>query len=219
MNIYIVVEGEIGERKVYEHWIPLVNPCLSFVNTPDKAVMDNFYIIAGGGYPNIFQTIEDAMLDLRTYNQYDRFVVALDSELQTRDEKELEIKEFIDSIGCRVEYRIVVQHFCLETWAIGNKKIFPRNIKDPKLREYQNFYNVLIENPELLPPYKNSGLNRAQFCYSYLRLLLQHKHHNLSYTKSNPGPLLHDKYFEQVKKRYSETGHIESFGSFLTAFV
>ena len=30
MNVYLIVEGN-GEKKVYTHWVPLVNPKLSVV--------------------------------------------------------------------------------------------------------------------------------------------------------------------------------------------
>lgn len=35
----------------------------------------------------------------------------------------------------------------------------------------------------------------------------------------NSKPLLHDRYYERVKKRLEETGHIASFEGFLGAFV
>jgi hypothetical protein len=31
MNIHIVVEGEVGEKYLYQSWIPLVNPALEYV--------------------------------------------------------------------------------------------------------------------------------------------------------------------------------------------
>jgi hypothetical protein len=49
--------------------------------------------------------------------------------------------------------------------------------------------------------------------------MLNEKYRNLTYSKSNPGALLHVKYFEQIKNRLKDTGHIASFGAFLQAFV
>jgi hypothetical protein len=146
-------------------------------------------------------------------------VIAVDSEEQSRQEKLQEIQDHVDALRCPIQYIVIVQHFCLETWAIGNRRIFPRHIHDPKVLEYKKLYDVSKKDPELLPLLEAEALNRAQFCYKYLRLILRQKYKRLSYTKSNPGPLLNDKYFHQVKLRYEETGHINSFDSFLTAFV
>jgi len=49
--------------------------------------------------------------------------------------------------------------------------------------------------------------------------MLNEKYRKLTYSKSNPGALLHDKYFQRVKARLDTTGHITSFNDFLSAFV
>ena len=33
----------------------------------------------------------------------------------------------------KIEYSIIVQHFCIETWALGNREIFPENPKKKQL--------------------------------------------------------------------------------------
>jgi len=48
MNIYIVVEGEVGVKKVYQHWVPLVNPNLNYVDHISLIVRNNFSILSGG---------------------------------------------------------------------------------------------------------------------------------------------------------------------------
>ncbi len=60
MNMFVVVEGEIGERRVYEKWIPFVNPKMIWVESIFDISENNFAIIAGGGYPNYFEVIENA---------------------------------------------------------------------------------------------------------------------------------------------------------------
>ena len=219
MNIYVIVEGAAGERKVYQHWVPLVNPNLSYVPHVSNIVHNHFSIIIGGGYPQYYEVIDDAIADVNHYGNIDRLVIAVDSEEMEFDEKYAEICQHVSKSHCIAETRIVVQHFCLETWALGNRVIIRPNSQSSKLREYKRFYNVRLNDPELLPGYPPEELNRAQFAERYLRRALNDKYRNLTYTKSNPGALLHDKYFERVKGRLEQTGHISSFEGFLAAFM
>ena len=80
MNIYLVVEGHVGEKKVYGFWVPLMNPALSVTNNIDLVTEDCLYIISGGGYPNYFEVMGDAIEDVATSSLFDRLVIAIDSE-------------------------------------------------------------------------------------------------------------------------------------------
>jgi len=219
MNIYIVVEGEVGEKKVYKHWVPLVNPNLSYVEHISQIERNNFVIVSGGGYPQYYEVIESAVEDVNNYQNIDRLVISCDSEEMEFDEKRNEISEFITRLHCVSEIRIIIQHFCLETWGLANRVVVRQHPHSPKLREYMNFFNVRNKDPELLPAYQPEELNRAQFAVKYLRRALNEKFRNLTYTKSNPRQLLHHKYFDSVKRRLEETGHVSSFKTFLDAFV
>ena len=219
MNIYVVVEGEVGEKKVYKHWIPLVNPTLIYVNHVSEIENDNFAIIAGMGYPQYLKVIEDAIGDVNNYGNIDRLIVAIDSEEMLYEEKLNEINEHVSKFHCVADISTVVQHFCLETWALGNRRIIRPHPQSSKLREYKSFFDIRLNDPELLPGYQAEELNRAQFAFKYLKRALNERYKNLTYTKSNPQPLLHNKYFERVKERLEDTGHISSFRVFLNAFV
>ena len=135
------------------------------------------------------------------------------------DDKKAEIRSFVDSQNRHIDYRIIIQHFCLETWALGNRAIVTRNPISSRMREYKRYFDVLTNDPELMPNYPKEDLTRSQFAEKYLRFLLNEKYRNLSYSKSNPEPLLHNLYFERVRSRYFDTGHITSFGDFFDAFV
>ncbi len=228
MNIYVVVEGEVGEKRVYEKWIPFVNSNLAYAPTIGDVVANNFYIAIGGGYPNIFEIIEAGIDDVNSIKDgefclFDRLVIAIDSENDSLDSKKKEIEDCVNPIllqkNITIDYRVIVQHFCLETWALGNRKIFTHNIRKPELIKYKNIFNVATRDPELLPPLPDEGLNRAQFATKYLTYLLNNKYRNCSYSKSNPDVLLPESYFTQVKNRLSDTGHINSFNAFLEAFA
>jgi hypothetical protein len=219
MNIYVVVEGEVGEKKVYKHWIPLVNPALSYVNHVSEIERDNFAIIAGMGYPQYFRVIEDAIEDVNAHANIDKLVIAVDSEEMSYEEKLDQVNKHISKIHCTVEIVTIIQYFCLETWALGNRVIIRPHPQNSKLREYKRFFDVRCKDPERLPGYQPEELNRSQFALKYLKRALREKYRNLSYTKSNPEALLHNKYFQRVKERFEETGHIASFKAFLNAFA
>ncbi len=217
MKIYLVVEGEIGEKKVYARWIKFYRPDLSIVNYLDELVHNGVYIVSGMGYPNYFDVIESAANDVYLM-RIDKLVVAIDSEEMTYNDKKDEVSEFVESLGLDINYEVIVQHFCLETWALGNKIIVQRNPKNRELKLFRQFFDILTHDPELLPAYQPQSLNRAQFAELYLRRLLNEKYRNLTYSKRNPEVLLHEKYFQRVVERLETTGHIQSFNDFLLAF-
>jgi hypothetical protein len=219
MNIYVIVEGEIGEKKLYQSWIPLVNPDLIYVNHISLIQNNHFAIISGGGYPHYFDVIRSAIEDVNSYANIDRLVVSVDSEELSYNKKLNEISDFIFQFQLNAKIYIIIQHFCLETWALANKLIISPNTQSRKLIEYKRFYNVRLNDPELLPAYKKEELNRSQFAEKYLRHAVNDKYRNLTYTKKNPKVLLHHKYFNRVKERFQKTGQIKSFSNFLSAFA
>lgn|SRR5712691_503683 len=218
MNIYVVTEGKV-ESIVYQHWIPCVNPSLTHVSSLIEVNVNNFYMVSGMGYPGYFKIIENAILDVNNNRKFDRLVISIDSEDMTKQEKYDQIHIFIANKSCCVEIKIVVQHFCFETWALGNRKIIKANTKSEKLREYKRLFNVRVHDPELLPEEPNEKLNRAQFAEKYLRLALNNTFRNLTYSKGNPQAVIHSKYFDQVRNRLRDMAHIASFGDFLRAFI
>ena len=219
MNIYVLVEGDVGEKKVYKSWIHIINPSISPVSNINEVNQNKYLIVSGHGYPSYFELIEDAIEDVRQNDIFDRLVIAVDSEEMSFDEKKEEIEDFINAHNCPILYYIIIQHFCLETWALGNRRIYSRGTKDPSLRNYKNIFDPRTEDPELLPERPQEDWNRSQFAYQYLRYLLREKFRNLSYSKRNPKVLLHHKYVHELKTRLEETGHISSFSTFLNAFI
>lgn len=183
----------------------------------DDLKENNFTIVSGGGYPNYFEIIEHAIADLNDFPNINRLVIAVDSEDFTYEEKVNEITDFLSDKNIKIPYFIIIQHFCLETWALGDKSIVKRQPQNKILKDYLKHFDVLNNDPELLTPME-SRLNRAQTAEKYLRLLLNERYRNLTYKKSNPEALLHEKYFIALKNRLEETQHIRSFVNFLTAF-
>ena len=216
MNIYVVVEGK-SEKPVYRKWIQFLNSNLTYVNDIFEIRNNNFSIISGSGYPQYFKVIKNAIADVNNVGNIDRLIIAIDSEDMTCNEKYNEVYNQIKDENCIAQLYIIVQYFCLETWALGNKQVGPRNPHNSKLLVYKKTFNVLDKDPELLPSYPPEELNRSHFALKYLKLMLKEKH--LTYTKTRPTALLHPTYFKEVKKRLETTGHILSFNVFLSSFI
>lgn len=219
MNYYIVVEGAV-EKKVYAEWIPLMNPSLKQIHSLDEMTQDTFIIYDGGGYPYILEMINGGIADLANSGRVCRLVIVIDSEELTRQERFNEIDIYVKSqtVGVIIDYKILVQHFCFETWALGNRKIVSSNPSNPALVECLRHFHVRTNDPELLTSISAKHGNRAQFAETYLRRLLQQKFHQ-TYSKRNPAAVTHPHYFTELKKRLKDTGHINSFNELLTIFT
>lgn len=219
MNIYVLVEGKKGSKKIYKYWIPYLNPILSNIDYPNEFNNNNFLLVAGYGQPQFLNRVDNAVTDSNNIPKIDRLVIAVDSEDLEFDEKHDEIENRIRQIGCRVEYRIVIQHFCIETWLLGNETNFRRHPQDQRLKLFRNIFDIRTRDPELLPPHEENSWNRAQFAYYYLRAGIQDKYGGRkSYTKTRPGFTIEKSYFTRVKDRFKKKEHIKSFESFIDAF-
>lgn len=218
MNYYVVVEGAATEREVYRSWIPLVNPQLAFVSHPSMLEDGKFTIVSGFGYPFYKKVILNAISDVVAMDGHTRLVVCVDSEDMDRQDKYEEILALITSAEePLLDYKIVIQHFCFETWALGNRKL-KSHTSNSDLAKLRLQYDVSNRDPEGLPPLVEKQMNRSQHAEYYLKKLLNNKNKGITYSKNSPDVVAHPKYFEQVKNRLHDTHHINSFDSFLTAF-
>jgi hypothetical protein len=218
MNLYILVEGRSGERIVYPKWLSIVRPELSQVYSIADLQQNNYYLISGNGYPQYFRRIDSAIEDCNASPNVDALVIAVDAEDETYDGIRTTI---IDYVGNRIspdKLKLIIQYPCLETWALGNRIVCRRNPQDAQLRTYIRLFDVRAQDPELLPPLPAEELNRCQFAFVYLKRMLNDRFPRLTYTKSNPTVITHEKYFEHIWRRRRETGHIHAFGAFIETF-
>lgn len=217
MNIYIVVEGNT-EKEIYKSWVSLVNSQLSYVDSISEITNYNYYIISGGGYPSYFEVIDKAIEDVNNLGIFDKLIIAIDSEEMSDNDKYIEINNYVIQKNCLINVVIIVQHFCIETWGLGNRKAIRPHPTSDRLREYMKIYNVRNNDPELLPPNPKDGLNRAQFAKKYLRVALNEKNKHITLMFGFSKFLSNQKYFDQLKQRQKDTNHIKSFNIFLNAF-
>ncbi len=217
MNVYTLVEGLRVEPYVYAKWIPAINPNLRQVQSLHELRNNNFIIFSGGGYPSYLKMIGNAVADLNNIPSIDRLVVGVDSEEMTRINKLNEIDNAIKSHHPTKPYHIVVQHYCFETWCLGNRKIAPKPHCTGELRNLKSFFDVSTQDPEQMPSQFPQELGRSAFAFQYLRKCMQDR--GITYSKRNPAYVAHPTYFYQIRQRQSDTGHIDSILPLIHAFT
>ena len=219
MNAYIIVEGSETELSVYPAWLSILAPQLQRIEDPTEVSNNKYYLFSAHGIPSIFKHTANAIVDINTINstaqgKYDFLIVCLDTEQETREYIETKIQEEVGKLGVKLndaELIIFEQKVCMETWFLGNRKVFKSN---PQNQEYLNFiryYNVKNDNPEEMGSIDEDRYNKAQFHLRYLKRMLEER--NMTYSKSNTKAVCSEDYLKELIKRYEETHHILTFGS------
>ncbi|QLE59203.1 hypothetical protein [Nostoc sp. TCL26-01] len=217
MNIYFLVEGNSTEKKIYPKWLEYLIPNLIRVQYHDEVQNNNYYLISGGGYPNIlYDGLENAVDKILETPKYDYLVICVDADEESVEERRQNISQLIKNkeihLG-KTKVEIILQNRCIETWLLGNKRIF--NSKQPlelPLSSYVNYYDVSQKNPEEMGNYKMR--NHADFHYEYLREVFRAK--NTTYSKKNPNDAKEKYYFEELQKRVKDQSEdLKTFQFFL----
>ena len=178
MNLYFLVEGAQSERKVYPAWLAHLLPELQRVNNCDDVNEKNYYLISGEGYPSlIYDFIPRAIAEINSNGKYSYFVVCLDAEENTVAELTTEIYNFLNEQKLKLnnaELVLIFQNRCLESWLLGNRKIYSRNPQNKPLLDYTKYYDVSVNCPETMGRYQEFNTH-AQFHGAYLRTLFEAK--------------------------------------------
>jgi hypothetical protein len=154
------VEGEKTEVKIYSKWLEHLFPQLNFVAKPENITTNCCWMIASKGYPPPDGLIKGLMADIKKFGNIDHFFICFDSEKYTYQERFEEVKTKLDEAkidvvdsSIKTKFHIIIQHCCIETWALGNAQLPTESTcihNSLKLKEFINFYNVLIDDPELM---------------------------------------------------------------------
>jgi hypothetical protein len=184
MNLYFIVEGET-ERKVYPSWLSYLLPELQRVKNPSQAHTNNYYLISGGGYPSLYEEVEAAVENINISQKYNYLIICTDAEENSVEHMQQEISEYFLENELNIEnsqLKIVIQNRCIETWFLGNSKIYSRQPQSQRLLEYNRYYDVSKECPELMGKYESDV--HAHFHEAYLKELFAAK--NMQYSKTKP---------------------------------
>ena len=217
MNLYIVVEGEKTEYQLYPKWLSYLVPELSQVYSYKDVIQNNFYIFSGQGIPAIYNHVANAIRDINSFQHYNYLIICLDSDELSVENRKKRLLKHLEHEGvtlnenCQLE--IIVQNKCIETWFLGNRKVYKRNPEGKNFKIYSTFYNVELNDPELMPNFRGF-FRTAQFHEAYLRVML--KEYNIKYRKSRPKEVLEEKYFNELLKRIEDLpDHLKSFAVFV----
>ncbi|HWN67247.1 MAG TPA: hypothetical protein VNM90_06380 [Haliangium sp.] len=209
MRWYFVVEGRQTEKKIYKAWLQHAFPSLEAVRRIEDMAEDRYYLIAGNGYPSYLDRIREAVENIRAEpGRFDHLWVCVDSEERTAEACRAEIDDIIAGAVCPVASTVVVQHCCIETWLLGNRKVVKRNPQSEILRELYDHYDVLTRDPEGLPALPPRYPLRAALHEAYLRELFRER--NRPYNKHHPSEACDLPYLRELIGRVDETEHLQS---------
>ncbi|MDX2303469.1 MAG: hypothetical protein NW226_11750 [Microscillaceae bacterium] len=222
MNLYFLVEGAKTEMIVYPQWLSYLIPQLTQAESISEVRENNYFMLSGGGVPQIYDQLEKTIQDINASGKFKYLVFCVDSDEMTVEEKKEEIHNKIKTknlelIDCHLE--IIVQNVCIETWFLGNKKIFPNDLDSELFRKYVQHYNVRENDPERMPLLPEAEFDtHAQFHESYLRELFKEKFKNqpIRYSKNHPGEVTKEYYLKALQQRILDNpGHLMSFQYFI----
>lgn len=219
MNAYIIVEGERTESIVYPKWLALVAPHMSRVENPEDISSNSYYFFSACGIPSIFRHVSNAVDDINKINdkegsKFDYLMVCLDTEQEDRTFILQRIQEqLLEDNRVPKGFQIVVfeQKVCMESWFLGNKRVFKANPTNPEYLKCISYYNVGDNDPELMENGdEDNYVTKARFHGHYLKEMLKERH--ITYKKNKPDVVCEQSYLDELVKRYQLSNHLKTFG-------
>lgn len=99
----------------------------------------------------------------------------------------------------------------METWFLGNRKVFKQNPQGAEFIRFVHHYNVKQDDPEYMDTIDEDRYNKAQFHVRYLKRMLAER--NMLYDKNNTAAVCSKNYLQELINRYEESQHISTFGT------
>lgn len=216
MNLYIIVEGRRTEKKVYPAWLSHLIPDLKPVNWAYQVFNKNYYLFNGNGFPALLHNhLKNSIAEVNELNKFNYLVLILDVDESPIKGRIDEVNKFLEEsqleLNDTTELIIIPQNRCIESWFLGNKKIYKINPQSPELAEYVQFYNVKENDPELMgifPNFNTHSQFHADYCTEFLR------ERNIRYSKNKPNGVTDIDYLKSLIERTEKTSHIQSFKLF-----
>lgn len=221
MNYYFLVEGSKTEPALYPKILSIFCPKYTEVKSVNEITQNCYYIFAGFGYPNVVKSkLLEAVkqvcyLNTQTNIKIDKLVIVVDVD-RFRTINRLNqsvtdhLRPYSDKLQeAHIDVHLVIQNRCIESWFLGNRKIFPVTYSD-YFAQFANYYNVSLLNPEdMTSPDKSSD---SQYASKYLSEML--RQNNKKYNKNYIDDIITEEYVKEVYNRYKD-GDLKSFRTFL----
>jgi hypothetical protein len=219
VKLYLLVEGERTEKKLFRAWLKHCFPRISEVEQPADLKADSFFLLAGMGYPSYLQRIPSALEDVATFGATHLFI-CIDAEDRSYEQRRSEVEGILETAATTLQVRglqflgpihIIIADCCVESWLLGHRRLVPRQPNADDLRRFKQFYDVSAEDPERMgcPP---GSMSKALFHHEYLRAVF--RHHGQAYLKNNPSIAKEGNYLAALRDRCledSEPPHLQSF--------
>lgn len=215
MNLYFIVEGRRTEYKIYPAWLQQLLPEFQRVSAPVQAQNKNFYLAHGQGIPSLYRFVQDAVEELNELGTFDFLVICLDAEEGSLEQARIDLMNSLEKRNLKprgYELKVIVQNRCIETWLLGNRKVFQRNPADEVLRGYISHFDVSQTDPERMPKWSQDATH-ASFHLDYLKRML--KGRNMEYSKVSPTSVMTPDYLNQLILRTQQTDHLPTLKDFL----
>jgi hypothetical protein len=219
MNLYFLVEGRRTEKKIYPKWLSHLIPELTMVNFFEDVKENNYKLFSGFGFPHLlYKHLKASVEEVNESGKYDYFVICLDADESSVNERIDEVINFMKqesiSLTKKTELVIIVQNKTIESWLLGNSKIFKRNpTRSVSLSQLITHYNVSTNDPEQMDKEIDFEGSIGDFHYFYLREFLFER--RISYSKEHPREVVESYYLQELINRNSTTSHLASFRYFL----
>ncbi len=247
MRLYVVTEG-LFESYLYPEWFKYLLPEYTNIKHIDDVNMyeNCYYFISNKGYnacydqkgiPAVYNTIINGLKDIYNYDLFDMLVYLGDSEnipydnpLYCINQRKNIIYDYIRNNAeiyvmelAKSKLKLIIQHNCIETWLLGNKKLIKQNINDTDLKVLIDMYNVRNNDPELMtmdyiPDGKQDIFKTVpQFHKYYLRKIVNFATKAQVNTKNIKNSYTYfsgNSYLKALINRYKKDNHIKSFGYF-----
>lgn len=221
MNLYFLVEGIGKEMEFYPLWISFLLPQISRVDRYNQVINNNYYIACSYGNSSIYgnKHLKGAIENINEFGNYNYLIICTDGDEVGIDKKREEIYNYLISnkltlTNCQLE--IMIQNPCIETWLMGNQKIYPTEILNKGFEKYHLHYNVSIHDPELMEKMIDFRRSKSKFHFNYLVEMVKLPQKIFYSGSKPPQAMLTEQYFTQMQKRITETPtHLPSFQSFL----
>lgn len=206
MNLYLLVEGRRTECRLYPRWLAHLMPHFVRVPYPDEVRKNSYFLVSGEGYPRLLdKALPNAIKDVNAVGTFDYLILALDAEEAPIEDRIKEVKTALENqaerLSSSTSLRIIVQNRCIETWLLGNRRIFSRNPGNQDLQKYIEFYNVREKDPERMGML-GGFTTYAAFHLAYLQAIFEER--NLQYGKYNTGHAGDQTYLQELIDRARE---------------
>ncbi len=230
MNLYFIVEGST-ESEFYPRFLEYYfENSLTRVNFACDAKENNYYLLNSGGCNFLYSgsqipknsdaSLKNAIKEVNSNPIFNYLIVCIDADELTIQERSNEFDKYINeykkegiSLSKNCEFQLIIQNKCLETWFLGNEKMFKKNPKDEPYLSYTKYYNVKKDDPEKMGNF-NDTFTYQDFHLQYLRVMLRERKN--IYKKEKPDVVLSDEYLQKLEQRVSKKQkHLQTFAEFV----